>query len=146
MPPIPQMTVSQNGIRSRLPGAKNFPSSPMITPPMIVHRIRPISAPSSPQPEVPGSAESPTHVHDGASEVDAGRFGTPPAWRSAAEPDRPGRAGDDLEVGDGLPGPYPPPAAGVGQAEAAVLAGQGLGQGGLDLLGGVGGVHDQLAG
>src|SRR5215217_3683701 len=34
-PPIPQTTVSQRGMLSRLPGAKNLPSSPMMMPAMI---------------------------------------------------------------------------------------------------------------
>src|SRR5215216_384417 len=34
-PPIPQTTVSQSGMLSRLPGAKNLPSRPMMMPAMI---------------------------------------------------------------------------------------------------------------
>jgi hypothetical protein len=34
-PPIPQMTVSQSGMLSRSPGAKNLPSRPIMMPAMI---------------------------------------------------------------------------------------------------------------
>src|SRR5215204_2269024 len=34
-PPIPQTTVSQSGMLSRSPGAKNLPTSPMMMPAMI---------------------------------------------------------------------------------------------------------------
>src|ERR671913_500649 len=34
-PPIPQTTVSQSGMLSRFPGAKNLPSRPMMMPAMI---------------------------------------------------------------------------------------------------------------
>src|SRR6266540_3730008 len=42
-PPIPQMTVSQNGMLSRSPGATNLPSRPMIVPPISAQRIAPIT-------------------------------------------------------------------------------------------------------
>jgi hypothetical protein len=37
-PPIPQTTVSQSGMLSRSPGAKNLPSRPMMMPAMITPR------------------------------------------------------------------------------------------------------------
>src|SRR4029453_12624860 len=87
-PPTPQTMVSQNGMLSRLPGAKNLPSRPMMMPAMITpmmstgdpfQRLGTASALRA-SPSGRGAIQHGNHRTTGQAPLAAPRYRSPRAW------------------------------------------------------------------
>src|SRR4029079_4835274 len=139
MPTMAHSTVSQNGIRSRLPGAASLPRMPITTPPSSSQRIPPkvhvcphltsiganvvigavMVTPSTSRTQEPRGARAGTRGGIPRRPVprDAGRQ----TRGSAPEPDLADDAAADLDVGDVAGRHQDPAAPAVGEGEGAVL-------------------------
>src|SRR6478735_4641508 len=144
MPTTPHTTVSQNGMLSRWPGARNFPSEPMITPPTRVTMIvQSMGLPFRWSTEGAARCRSLTDPAPAGTRLH-GPYDAVRAERSAAEADVAGRARAELDVGDLLRRDEHLAALDVGQAEQAA-GGERVSDLLLDGLGRLVGLQDQLA-
>src|SRR4051794_31400197 len=150
MPAMPHSTVSQNGIRSRLPGATSLPRMPMTTPPMssqmIPPRVQVCPHLTSIGPRLVMGVVTVTRSTSRSGRSYALCSPRTPASNggSAPEADLTDGAAADLDVGDVARGHQDAATATVGERQRAVVR-QGRVEGLLDLFGRVAGVDDQLA-